>query len=278
MTIRDLPAIAPADLGVTTAEWTHLRREYAGVFDEPMMRRHISDHLGSDVAIGQVAMVGRRAPTARRVLDVACGWGAFAEAARTRWSVIGVDLATVELVHARDRGVLVARGDGCRLPIGSKSVDVVTMWNVLEHVVDRTALFREARRVLRPAGSLFIEAPNYASFRREAHYHVPWVPGLRGRTAVRWLRLLGRDPRFFEHAIHPCTWRAVRRELARAGFESRPLRDEKLIDPSSIRRPLVRALVETARRAGLEPLLRSALRAEARNPLQSSIRVQAVRR
>jgi hypothetical protein len=132
--------------------------------------------------------------------------------------------------------------------------------------------------VLRRGGSLFVEAPNYAAFRREAHYHVPWAPALRGRLASRWLRLLGRDPRFFEEAVRPCTWRDAVHELRSVGFELRPLRDEKYADPASIRRPAVRRAVLALRRAGLGWLLRGLLAAEAHNPWQSAIRVQAVRR
>ena len=276
---RHLPLQPPADLDLPPDVWTRLREEYDGVFDEAALRRHVRDHLGDDVAEDQLALVRRRTPHARRILDVASGWGSFVVAARVAGlDAVGVDLARPELEHARRRSAPVLRADAGALPLPPATFDVVTMWNVLEHVDDRVAVLAEAARVLVPDGSLYVEAPNYRSFRREAHYHVPWLPGLHGRLAERWLVALRRDPTFFRTSVRPCSWSQVAAELRGAGFDVGPMRDEKLRDPASIRRPGVRRAVEIAIRFGFGRVIAALLAADARNPLQASIRLHAVKR
>ncbi len=104
-------------------------------------------------------------------------------------------------------------GDARRLPFEAESFDAVTLWNVVEHVPNYRGLLADAARLLRRGGRLFAIAPNYAAFRREAHYHVPWPPLLPRRAASSYLSMLGRDPGFYESSIHPCTNLGVRRAL-----------------------------------------------------------------
>jgi SAM-dependent methyltransferase len=51
--------------------------------------------------------------------------------------------------------------DGHQLPLSDKSVDVILLMQVLEHVAEPLRLLRECARVLRPAGHLCVTAPQY---------------------------------------------------------------------------------------------------------------------
>jgi SAM-dependent methyltransferase len=51
-------------------------------------------------------------------------------------------------------------GDATRLPFGDGSFDMVTMFDLLEHVPEDKKAISEALRVLRPQGSLLISSPN----------------------------------------------------------------------------------------------------------------------
>lgn len=161
----------------------------------------------------------------RRLLDVGCGFGTFSSVAQGRGILVtGIDTDTIAISFARKRvrGMLsrplFRRGDAMRIPFPAAQFDIVTCWNLLEHVPDYSRVIREAYRVLKPGGSLFILCPNYLAIRREAHYHL-WLPPLVPKLlAAYYLRLRSRDPTFFIRNIHYCTNNGVLRTLQQIGF------------------------------------------------------------
>ncbi|HSI86178.1 MAG TPA: ubiquinone/menaquinone biosynthesis methyltransferase [Candidatus Methylacidiphilales bacterium] len=103
--------------------------------------------------------VAERSPSA--VLDLATGSGDSALAltkhkAYTRLCV-GADFCLPMLRVAQKKGVTpLCVADGLRLPFRSASFDAVTIAFGWRNIVDRTAGYRELRRVLRPGGQLYI--------------------------------------------------------------------------------------------------------------------------
>jgi len=96
------------------------------------------------------------------LVDVGSGAGGFVAevAARPRWRAIAVepDPKAAEACRRVGAQVVTARWEEARLPAGS--ADVITFWEVLEHLHDPVAAIVEARRVLRPHGLLVISTPN----------------------------------------------------------------------------------------------------------------------
>ena len=93
---------------------------------------------------------------ATRVFDVGCGTGNYAAALTesTRCLVSGIDPSQRMLDSARAsaRWESLAQGNAESLPFRDDSFDVVMSTDVIHHVEDRDAYFREAVRVLRPGG------------------------------------------------------------------------------------------------------------------------------
>lgn len=101
-----------------------------------------------------------------RLLDVGCGVGRFLLAARERgWETVGLDVAPAAVQQAATTsGGTVLQGDLSRpRPDGMPPVDVVTMWDVLEHLLDPVADLRRVRNWLRPGGLLVIQTQNVNS-------------------------------------------------------------------------------------------------------------------
>jgi MPBQ/MSBQ methyltransferase len=267
----------------------HIRRQYAGVFSRRAMEQHVQAYVGMGDADQLVELVERRRPDARVILDVGCGYGSFVLAARERGlDAVGVELSSFELGWARRRLAerrpgdaptnVYVQADACALPYAEGSFDAVCLWNVVEHVADASKALQEAARVLRPGGSLFVLAPNYATVRKEAHYHVPWAPLLPRRLAVAYLRALGRDPEFYRRDVHPCTTTGIVRALRRAGLRIHDPRVDKLADPATVRRPAVRRAIVLLARLRLLGAARLLLRATLLNPVAPTIALEAVKR
>lgn len=95
-----------------------------------------------------------------RVLDVACGTGQVAAAARAlvgrRGDVLGVDPSEGMRRVAERRGLRTLPGTVERLPVPDGAFDAVVMGYALRHASDLRAAFREMRRVLRPGGRVAI--------------------------------------------------------------------------------------------------------------------------
>ncbi len=78
-------------------------------------------------------------------------------------AVIGLDTSPHALEYCRVRGwntVGLIQEDG-RLHFGDETADLVTMFDILEHVPDERPLLGEIRRVLRPDGLLVITVPAF---------------------------------------------------------------------------------------------------------------------
>lgn len=94
-----------------------------------------------------------------RLLDAGCGAGmALQIAAELGAAVAGIDASPALLEIARDRlpGARLEQGDLEALPFEDDSFDVVTGFNAFQYAADPVAALREARRVVRPGGKVFV--------------------------------------------------------------------------------------------------------------------------
>jgi MPBQ/MSBQ methyltransferase len=272
--------------GADLALREHLRAKYSGVLDDAQVDRHIEDYVGLGIARELVEQIAPRVPSGARILDLGSGFGSFVLAARLRgFDAIGVEIEPFEVAFARRRlrserakedpeqVYLLSSANGLAFP--DASFDAVTLWNVLEHVVDLRGLLGETARVLRPGGMLFLICPNYAAFRTEPHYFVLWPSLLPRGLASAYLRLRGRKPDFFETSIHYRTNREVLGALRRLGFQVADPRQDRIDNPSSIRNPRLRRAMLAAARTGLLPFVRLALRLSFENPFRATVLVRA---
>ena len=99
------------------------------------------------------------------VLDLGCNCGYGSRLlSQTCHQVIGVDVSSAAIETARRKSqrdnVSFQLIDGITLPFESATFDVVTSFQVVEHIADYATYFSEIRRVLKPLGILLLTTPN----------------------------------------------------------------------------------------------------------------------
>jgi SAM-dependent methyltransferase len=111
-----------------------------------------------------------------RLLDVGCGSGLFLSVcARAGWTVAGCDPSAHRV--SRRPGFLASQIT--QMPfedadLGGGRFDVVTFWDVFEHLMDPQAALVKARAVLAENGLIAIEVPNVSSFFSKLLKHRWW--------------------------------------------------------------------------------------------------------
>lgn len=97
-----------------------------------------------------------------RILDVGCGTGANLLMLSRYGEAEGVDISEDALAFCRERGLdHVRQGAGEELPYDENTFDLVTAFDVVEHMDDDLAGLREMYRVLRPGGHALVFVPTF---------------------------------------------------------------------------------------------------------------------
>lgn len=137
-----------------------------------------------------------------RVLDVGCSTGLFLhEMQRAGWQAEGVELTPSAARYARERfGLQVFEGMLEAAPFAPERFDVITYWDVLEHVYSPTETLARTAELLAPGGLLAINVPNWHCLER--------------RIFGRWWA--GYDP---PRHLYVFTRPSLTRYLEQAGFE-----------------------------------------------------------
>jgi 2-polyprenyl-3-methyl-5-hydroxy-6-metoxy-1,4-benzoquinol methylase len=114
-----------------------------------------------------------------RLLDVGCATGLFLHFMRNNgaWDVEGVEINPEAARMARDQfNLAVHTGTLEQAGLPSQAFDVVTMWDVFEHVHDPGQTLDEVWRILKPQGLLILRVPNGSS--RDARLFGQYWAGL----------------------------------------------------------------------------------------------------
>lgn len=127
---------------------------------------NLSDILARDLDTDLAVLERLVAPAGKDVVDIGCGGGALVRALTGVGArMVGVEISEQQLAGAiaHDGGsgarYLVGRGED--LPLPDASVDAAVFMRTLHHVPigEQTAALREASRVLRPGGVVYVVEP-----------------------------------------------------------------------------------------------------------------------
>ena len=102
----------------------------------------------------------RRLPAPGLALDIGAAGGGNTRVLRAfGWRPLALEYAPTAAQVARERGLDVLRADAREMPVRTGSMDLVTAFDVLEHIEEDYLAAAEITRVLRPGGTALIAVP-----------------------------------------------------------------------------------------------------------------------
>jgi SAM-dependent methyltransferase len=137
-----------------------LAHGYTEAVDDDYAQEDASRSINAHMALHTIKRFARSG----RLLDVGCATGYFLNAARLDFETCGIEPSRWAAEYARDRlGLDVRQGllDDASFP--PASFDVVTLNDVIEHLVDPAATLARLNGLLRPGGLLYLVTPNIES-------------------------------------------------------------------------------------------------------------------
>lgn len=107
-------------------------------------------------------------PKGKKLLDIGCASGSFVKAAvDAGFDAFGIEPSQYLCEAGRTAyGLDLRPGLLQEHRLESASLDVVSLWDVVEHLTDPVSVLRECHRILKPNGILILNYPNHSSIAR----------------------------------------------------------------------------------------------------------------
>lgn len=115
-----------------------------------------------------------------KLLDVGCGIGYFLEVAKERgWEVYGTEFTDRAIEICEGKGIIMQQGKLNPIKFETESFDVITSFEVIEHINNPIEELSNFNTLLRKGGLVYITTPNFNSllrYRLKAAYNVITYP------------------------------------------------------------------------------------------------------
>lgn len=185
-----------------------LKKSYSFSYYEPWLLRQ--KKLRNKMWQKRLTRIKRMLPSGR-LLDIGCGEGSFLELAEiagyhatgTEYSEVAATIARGRLRHGN-----VFVGPLSELLLANNYFDIVTMWHVLEHVIDPKRYLKEIHSILKPDGLLVMAVPNVNDLVMQIAYRI---------IKRRKMKLFSKDEK--EVHLYHFSAETIKAYLDKTGFE-----------------------------------------------------------
>lgn len=105
---------------------------------------------------------------AGNLCDIGCATGDFLEGLKidNDWTLFGVEPSVKAFEYLQSQGFISYNGFFSSISFPNVKFDVITMWNVIEHLQSPLSTLLEIKKSLSPNGVLVFTTPNFDSFDR----------------------------------------------------------------------------------------------------------------
>jgi 2-polyprenyl-3-methyl-5-hydroxy-6-metoxy-1,4-benzoquinol methylase len=147
--------------------------------------------------------ISNQFPYSGKLLDIGCGYGHFIDIMESYgWDAYGLEPSSA-VSCARTKLLKVAHGTLDDVRYNPNSFDVITMFYVLEHLIDPVGVLLKVNNILKPGGILILRAPH-------------------STPIVRLLSILGIENNLYDLPFHLSDFspETIRRILEKTGFKA----------------------------------------------------------
>lgn len=115
-----------------------------------------------------------------KLIDIGCGIGYFLEEAKKRgWEVYGVEITDGAVKICSEKGINIQKGFLKNLNFKPEMFDIITSFEVIEHINNPKTEFKNFHSILREGGLVYVTTPNFNSllrYRLKAAYNIISFP------------------------------------------------------------------------------------------------------
>lgn len=138
-----------------------------------------------------------------KILDVGCSLGEFVkEMDRFFDKVRGIEISSFAVDFAKNRDVPISYGTLPRNDFQYNSFDVITLWEVIEHLSNPLEDLKSAYKLLKHGGILYITTPNYNSLNRK-------ILGEKWSLFLPSEHLFYFTPKTLKHLLEVCGFKVI---------------------------------------------------------------------
>jgi len=122
------------------------------------------------------SILGKTTVQKGSLLDVGCATGDFLHAFQSAadWNVMGLEIVPEAAAAARAKGLTIIEKDLEAANLAKGSFDVITLWDVLEHMPNPAKTLQTCYSLLKPGGKLVLKCPDPAG-KEASMFQESWI-------------------------------------------------------------------------------------------------------